>query len=474
MFANFDYPVADEAFRGRGRERGAALLAALGGRPSLAVLCGNSEVEQQVGDARARPGARPRQLFSELLPAAGRARRGVAVPYVPSAPVRRRPAVPPGPRRRATTTASAATSGRSSDARRAGVRFAAECLAFANVPDERALEEILGARRRPPSTTRAGRPASRATPAQAGTSTTCATTTSPSCSASIRSQLRCTDPERYLELRRAVTGEVMAETFGEWRRAGSPCARRARPVAARPASPGAGWGVLDNRGEPKVAYHHLRRVLAPVAVWTTDEGARRHRHPRRQRPVRAARQPGCASRSTATSRCRSERPASRSSFLPGSAHAAASKSVLGRFVDVSWAYRFGPPGQDVVVVSLEELEGASANAISQCFRFPAGRPARAEPAAALGLEAQSQPAGDGTVSVRVRSRRLAYAVRVRAPGFEPHDDAFSLEPGGERLIRLAPTLEGVDYTGGEVSAANQRGRVRIGLAATESGSELGA
>ena len=31
------------------------------------------------------------------------------------------------------------------------------------------------------------------------------------------------DHERYLELSRIFTGEVMAEVFGEWRRAGSPC-----------------------------------------------------------------------------------------------------------------------------------------------------------------------------------------------------------------------------------------------------------
>ena len=34
-------------------------------------------------------------------------------------------------------------------------------------------------------------------------------------------ELRRADPERYLELSRSVSGEVMSEVFGEWRRAGS-------------------------------------------------------------------------------------------------------------------------------------------------------------------------------------------------------------------------------------------------------------
>ncbi len=46
--------------------------------------------------------------------------------------------------------------------------------------------------------------------------------------------LRDADPERYLELSRAVTGEVMAEAFGEWRRDRSPCAGRPCAVAGGP------------------------------------------------------------------------------------------------------------------------------------------------------------------------------------------------------------------------------------------------
>src|SRR5208283_496594 len=48
MFANMDYPLEDQAFRASVEREARQVLDDLAGRPSLAVLCGNSEVEQQV------------------------------------------------------------------------------------------------------------------------------------------------------------------------------------------------------------------------------------------------------------------------------------------------------------------------------------------------------------------------------------------------------------------------------------------
>ena len=36
--------------------------------------------------------------------------------------------------------------------------------------------------------------------------------------------------------------------------------------------PGAGWGLVDVDGEPKVALHVLRRLWAPVSVTLSDAG----------------------------------------------------------------------------------------------------------------------------------------------------------------------------------------------------------
>ena len=72
-------------------------------------------------------------------------------------------------------------------------------------------------------------------------------------------ELRRADPDRYLELSRAVTGEVMAQVFGEWRRGASPCGG-GLVLWLRDLVPGAGWGVLDDRGR------HQDRVPPPSAV----------------------------------------------------------------------------------------------------------------------------------------------------------------------------------------------------------------
>ncbi len=116
--------------------------------------------------------------------------------------------------------------------------------------------------------------------------------------------------------------------------------------------------------------------------------------------------------------------------------------MLGRFVDASWAYRFGPPGHDLVVFSLEREHEDHHELISQTFRFPAGRPLLARSAAELGLSAQLCEGPDGESRLAVRSRGLIYGARVVLPGRETSDDAFCVEPGHERRLGSARAAPG--------------------------------
>ena len=141
--------------------------------------------------------------------------------------------------------------------------------------------------------------------------------------------------------------------------------------------------------------------------------------------------------------------------------AGTSRTLLGHFVDASWAYRFGPPAQDVIVVSLESGEREDSALISQAMRFPAGRPTAMESATRLGLQANAQQLPDGTLCLRVRTGRLAYGVCIHIPGFTPSDDAFSVEPGAERVVRLLAQTADATFLGGALTAINLRGQVPV-------------
>jgi beta-mannosidase len=437
MFANLDYPAEDDAFRTAVEAEARQALARVAGRPSLAVLCGNSEVEQQAamfgvgvgGDDIARG-----PLFGELLPALVR-ESGADVPYVPSAPCGGDLPFHPG-HGVANYFGVGGYRRPLEDARRAGVRFASECLALANVPDADVADgegvmrdagadwDFADVRDHYLALLHGVDPAA----------------------------LRAADRPRYLALSRQVGGEVMAAVLGEWRRAASPCAG-AIVLWLRDLAPGAGWGVLDHAGAPKVAFAHLRRALAPTAVWIVDEGLGgldvhvandgpheldAHLHVALlaggAHPVAEAAQP-----------------------LTLAPHAAAHHNVeglLGRFADAGYAYRFGPPAHDTVVATLRR----GAEVLAQACHFPTGRPTTPQDLDIVALAGAAQP--DGAVPVALAAERVAYGVRVSAPGFTPDDDAFVLVPRTPRTVLLRPCGE-LPFTTATVTALNLTGEAPV-------------
>jgi beta-mannosidase len=454
MFANLDYPVEDPEFRAEVEREARQILGALAGRPSLAVICGNSEVEQQAAMLGLDPALGRSDLWDDTLPQIA-AQLGVDAAYVPSTPCG-------GDLPFHSDRGLAHYFGVSGyfrpvdDARRANVRFAAECLAFANIPDR-----VDFPVHHPLSKIGVARDAGSGWDQGAGWDFD-----------DVRDfylselfgvdpvQLRRADHAHYLELSRAASGEVMAEVMGEWRRAGSSC-RGALVLWLKDMLPGAGLGVLDHNGEPKVAYHHLRRALAPVSVWTTDEGVNGvsiHLANDRAEPLQA-RLRLALYRNLETSVAEAHEDLE---LRPHSTARRTVEGLLGRFADAAWAFRFGPPAHDAIVVALESLD-TPALLLSQAVRFPAGRPAVREPAAQLGLEAWTGPQAGGGVTLTVRSRRLAYGVRVEVAGFSPADDAFTLEPGRERRVQLRrlPAQPSPGAGTGTLTALNLDGAVSV-------------
>nr|MBA2702188.1 glycoside hydrolase family 2 protein [Chloroflexota bacterium] len=422
------------------------------------VLCGNSEVEQQVAMLGLDLGLARIPFFDQVVPGIAR-ESGLDAIYVPSAPFGGD--MPMQPDRGVTNYYGVGGyRGPLSDARTSGVLFAAECLAFANIPDDEALATLVP---EPPGEAFVHHPrwkAGVARDAGAGWDFD-----------DLRDHylqvvlgvdpgiLRRGNPDRYLELSRLVTGEVMAHVFGEWRRAGSPSGG-GLILWLRDLVAGAGYGVVDQLGRPKTPYHYLRRVLAPTAVWLIDEGIGgvvAHVANDGPRPLVASLRLALYT-DLELQVGRAQVPIE----LP--AHGQAQwnvESMIGHFVDAAWAYRFGPPAQDAIIASLETEGPQGAELLSQAFHFPAGRPLTAEPQHRLGLAATVGWTDDGVVQLSVTSPRLAYGVRLHVAGYAPTDDAFSIEPGGTRTVTLHPSGEGRIPAEGWLTAINLAGRAVI-------------
>jgi beta-mannosidase len=460
LFANLDYPIADEHFRASVTREATDILAALGGRPSLTVLCGNSEVEQQVAMMGLDPSLGRGELFGELLPELVRD-SGVDAAYIPTAPCG---GELPFRVNRGIGTYYGVGCYRLAleDVRRAGVRFAGECLAFSHIPSEATIEAMLP---QAPGRLAGHHPLWKAGIPRENEADWDFE--------DIRDHylkllfdvdapdLRHVDRSRYLELSRALTGEILAEVFGEWRRAASPCGG-GLVLWLHDLLPGAGWGLVDHLGTPKIAYYHLKRVLAPIAVWTVDEqlgGVVAHVANDGPAPLSACLR-------VALYREREHQvgeavvPVELEPHCQGEWNV---ETVIGHFVDAAWTYRFGPPAQDTIVVTLARKESDSASILSQAVRFPAGRPLQRETPERLGLAARAQGLADGSVRLTLSSRRLVYGMEIHAPGFAPSDDGFSIEPGGERVVTLRPTDTKSSLKDAGIGAINMSGRIKIAV-----------
>ncbi|HYG89244.1 MAG TPA: glycoside hydrolase family 2 protein [Azospirillum sp.] len=448
MFANFDYP-ADEAFLGAVRAEAAQFLDRTQASPSLAVLCGGSEAKQQSAMLGLPPAAWSQPVFHTVLAEESARARPDAV-YVTNSPSG-------GPLPFLANVGVTHYYGVSAylrpldDARRAEVRFASECLAFANVPEAQALA-ALG-----PNVVPVHHPKwKERVPRDVG---------APWDFEDVREHYlrtlynvdpliqRYEDPDRYLRLSRAVTGDVMEAVFNEWRRGRSSCAG-GLVWLFRDLWPGVGWGVVDSRGVPKAAWHALRRAFRPVQVMLSDEGVNGlavHLLNETAHDVHAILTLTALRQGSVPVR-RIEHPvtvpARGALELPAAA-------VSAGFFDMTYAYRFGPCPHDVAVATLTDAAGGAR--LADAFHFPQGRPLdRVD----LGLTVFVERSGDDWL-LRLRSSRLAFSVHVEDEAFLAEEEWFHLPPGTDRTVRLVARHDRAARPNGEVHALNGLSPIRF-------------
>ncbi len=425
MFASMDYPADDESFRLSVELEARQQLIRLRSHPCLAVLCGNSEVAQQ-----AAMGGAPRELwrmalFDDLLPALCR-QLASDIAYWPSSAYGG--AFPHQANEGTTSYFGVGAYLRPlEDAQRSELRFATECLAFANVPSDQTLARIPGG-----LATRVHHPAWKArSPRDLGAGwdfddvrdhyvgTLC--NEDPT-------RLRASDHDRYLTLCRMATGEAMASAFGQWRRPGTACAG-AMVLMLRDLWAGAGWGVLDDAGRPKAAWYYLKRAMQPVALEIADEGF----NGLLIHAINETSQPEALTLEFSAWRDGDVQVARASQPIGIEARGTTSIAVtrlLGYFEDLGYVYRFGPMPCEAIVACLVDKAGRT---IAQAFHFPGGLLTRVN--GDIGLCATVSQHGSD-VWLDVSTRRFASCVHIEMAGFEADDDYFHLPPGATRRIRM--------------------------------------
>ncbi len=442
MFANMDYPMDRPALLESSLAEVSELVERVSGSPSFAILCGGSEIAQQAAMLGLDEERRTMPFFEQVIPDyvqtlapdlhyVPHSPWGGALPFTVGEGVSHYYGV--GAYRRPTD-----------DARRANVRFATECLAFANPPSATspAMRDVWVSPRDRDVSWDFADVRDFYLRALYGPDPTL---------------LRSDDPARYLDLSRAVTADLMEVVFAEWRRPGSSCAG-GLVWQLQDLAPGSLWGVIDSEGCPKAAWHGLRRVLAPVQVLISDEGLDGlvfHVLNETGRMLRTVLRFACLRRGAtaiAQGECHVELAARGSASV-------SSRRMLDCFFDINGAYRFGPIEHEVTVVTL--LSAATGEILSETFHFPRGRALVPDD---LGLRAKIEWDREGWVC-DISTERFAQAVHLEIEHYRADEEWFHLPPGRTRRIALARAPGPDRAPSGVVQALNSRQPIFVSAAA---------
>jgi beta-mannosidase len=423
MLATFD-PTA-EASRLLVREV-ENLLGAHGGNPALTVVSGGNETVQRPEMLGLRREQFSIEVVDKLLPDL-LTRHGDVV-YVPSSP-----SAPPGSDDLAIRPDSGVAHWFGVGGylepimavRAAGVRFAAECLAFANPPCTDTVDRHFGG-----AAVAGHHPDWKAgVPRDRGASWDFE---------DVRDfyvrevfgvdpfAVRRVDPERYLQLGRLAIAEAMSRCYSYWRQPDSGC-DGALVLCSKDFVAGAGWGLLDVDGRPKAALHVLSRVWAPVAVIATDGGLSGLRidvyndTDERLCGVLTL----CASDLRGSPVLTADH---RVELTPHSALTFSDSALTGVFRDLTHAFRFGPPAVDGIEVRVEFDSGRTVR--DAVVVQP--RPGQTAP----GLQGHATRQGGGGWALEVVADVALRYVELNLPGWEPSDNYFHLVGGVPYVVDL--------------------------------------
>jgi beta-mannosidase len=428
-FASLDYPSTPEFQTAVQRELHHH-IPRLRSHPSTAIICASSELEQQAAMMGIAPeviALTPgqtwiRDFLTTLAP---------EIHYVASSPTGGHLPM------RVDTGIShyfgvGAYQRELQDATLSGVRFASECLAFANIPGSSVLRD-LGALESEHWKARVPRDSGSDWDFDDVRDHYVCTLTS----ASI--DLKLKDPERWFELSEVIPGEVMASTFRTWR-SGSVC-HGGLVLSLNDVWASAGWGLFDSNGTAKASLQRLAHVLQPFALLAVDRGLNGlDLHLINETDVAVegylrVRAVDRVGRSILKG-FESIRVGARSSVV------VAAESVLGRFADPTYAYRFGAQPFDAVVAlfSREKLEDDDYDDLDSAYAYAMhviSPQWESDALTELSIAVSSVVAQPNGLRITMESSGINRFVAVSAEGATMSIGQLDLGPGQRKSVDLS-------------------------------------
>ena len=429
-FANFDYPEDDAAFVASVQREAETFLAKHGSRACMVILAGNSEVQQQASMMGLPLTALGNAIFDTHLPAIAKALAPNAL-YVRSSPSANLGAnhVPfysgAGPSH---YYGVGGYKRGFEDARLFKGKFASECLAFSHVPEDTSLRTFFDGEIFPPHHPRW----KDAVPRDNGAGWDFTDITDfyvEKCFGVSTVSMRTVDQSRYLDYCRAAMVEVVERTLSIFR-ADSTEGRAALVWFLHDVKPGSGWGYIDALGHPKSAFYGLARVAQPTTIIFVDEGLEGLALYLTHEGAKVLNATLTISLITTEGRV-FETATSPQLIAAHSVTRLNIDTLLGRFVDSSYAYQFGPRAFVSCVASLQDVNG---QVISQ--KVYADATVTHALSSHTGLSAIANIQADGSYLLTIATLEPAFFVVIDVPEFLPSDNYFHVMPEFEKQVLL--------------------------------------
>ena len=428
-FTNFDYPEDNADFVASITREAITFLAKHGNRACLTVLAGNSEVAQQAVMMGIGLDKIHNTTFDDVLKEIC-TQYAPNVPYVSSSP--NSDNIPFHAGRGTSHYYGVGGYKRSlEDARLFKGQFIAECLAFSHVPENTSLYQFFNNEFMPTHHPRwkEGVPRDNGS----GWDFTDITDFYIELLFDINpTQLRITEPQRYLDFCRATSCEVVERTMNILR-ADSRQGRAALVWYLHDLKQGAGWGYIDSLGVPKSAFYGLARASQTTTILYVDEGleglAAYIAHD-------GAKQLDCQLEiALITSQgIILEQKIQAMLFSPRSVTRVNIDVFLSRFVDSSYAYKFGARS---FVACVAKLVSADGQVIAQ--KTYADPIVTLEKQCELTLTAHAKQIEKNSYVLTISSNKPAFFVTINAISCILSDNYVHVMPHFDTRISLQMT-----------------------------------